>query len=233
MSLVSRRASGLLIYGAQAKDERLGPARTHAHPAPGARRHATNRPHIMLGSAVPHTTHRLAKVAAQGPPVATPHMVDATERATTTRTPMASRGGSHTIARARIDRATRRGSRTRDLRRRRPPRTHARRRSLRLALRGARGAVDAALGACWPCEESPIAPAGRPAQATGSVGDQGGAKIDSSVDHAVAGTLESAGRERAPRDRVAFDAGFESRAAHCQDGIEAELSIAPEKSARK
>ena len=133
-------------------------------------------------------------------------MVDATERATTTRTPMASRGGSHTIAhaaaRARIDRATRRGSRTRDLRRRRPPRTHARRRSLRLALRGARGAVDAALGACWPCEESPIAPAGRPEQATGSVGDQGGAKIDSSVDHAVAGTLESAGRERAPRDRA-------------------------------
>ena len=151
---------------------------------------------------------------------------------------VAARTSSHVAARARIDRAryrrpTRRGSRTRDLRRRRPPRTHARRRSLRLALRGARGAVDAALGACWPCEESPIAPAGRPEQATGSVGDQGGAKIDSSVNHAVAGTLESAGRERAPRDRVAFDAGFESRAAHCQDGIEAELSIAPEKSARK
>ena len=83
---------------------------------------------------------------------------------------VAARTPSHAAARARIDRPTRRGSRTRDLRRRRPPRTHARRRSLRLALRGARGAVDAALGACWPCEESPIAPAGRPEQATGSVG---------------------------------------------------------------
>ena len=67
---------------------------------------------------------------------------------------VAARTPSHATARARIDRARdrrqiRRGARTRDPRRRHPPRTHARRRSLRLAFRVARDAVTAALGCRW------------------------------------------------------------------------------------
>ena len=168
----------------------------------------------------PHTTHRLAKVAARGQPVATLHLIDTTDRATTTRTPTASRGGSHTIApesRARIDRAqdrrqTQRGPRTRG-----PRRHHASADPHATALAppracGTRAAVDPTLGACWPCEESSTMPAGRPAQARGSVGDQGGANNDSSVDDSVTRRLEPAGRNRAPRDRDAFEGGFESRA---------------------